>query len=133
MNVAGIGAFTGGLAGGYLEQQAADARNKLYGAQAGLYSEQAKAVPTREAREQQTFTNMQNWLHQVADLAEANGHPSFAGALRIGLPPRPQGQGPLTGEPPRDSRRLHYLRGWSHEQIDEVFAGGPRAGRSADV
>ena len=28
-------------------------------------------------------------------------------------------------EPPRDSRRLHYLRGWSHEQIDEVFAGGP--------
>src|SRR5207253_1174289 len=26
-----------------------------------------------------------------------------------------------TSEPPRDSRRLHYLRGWSHEQIDEVF------------
>ena len=34
-------------------------------------------------------------------------------------------------EPPRDSRRLHYLRGWSHEHSDEVFAGGARAGGSA--
>ena len=24
-------------------------------------------------------------------------------------------------EPPRDSRRLHILRGWSHEHIEEVF------------
>ena len=29
------------------------------------------------------------------------------------------------GEPPRDSRRLHFLRGWSHEHIEEVFPGGP--------
>ena len=36
-------------------------------------------------------------------------------------------------EPSRDSRRLHYLRGWSHEQEDEVFAGGPRAGGSAGL
>jgi hypothetical protein len=26
-----------------------------------------------------------------------------------------------TCEPPRDSRRLHNLRGWSHEHIEEVF------------
>jgi hypothetical protein len=24
-------------------------------------------------------------------------------------------------EPPRDPRRLHFLRGWSHEHIEEVF------------
>ena len=28
-------------------------------------------------------------------------------------------------EPPRDSRRLHFLRGWSHEYIEEVFPGSP--------
>jgi len=39
----------------------------------------------------------------------------------------------FAGEPPRDSRRLHYLRGWSHEQSDEVCAGGPRAGSSAGL
>jgi hypothetical protein len=38
-----------------------------------------------------------------------------------------------TLEPPRDSRRLHYLRGWSHEHIDEVFTGGPGASRSVGV
>jgi hypothetical protein len=27
-------------------------------------------------------------------------------------------------EPPRDFRRVHFLRGWSNEQINEVFAGG---------
>jgi putative transposase len=27
----------------------------------------------------------------------------------------------LNTEPPRDSRRLHNLRGWSHEHIEEVF------------
>ena len=36
-------------------------------------------------------------------------------------------------EPPRDSRRLHILRGWSDEQINEVFAGGSGAGCSAGV
>ena len=28
-------------------------------------------------------------------------------------------------EPPRDSRRLHFLRGWSHENNNEIFAGVP--------
>jgi hypothetical protein len=37
-----------------------------------------------------------------------------------------QGRGAL-GEPPRDSRRLHFLRGWSHGYIEEVFPGGPGA------
>ena len=32
-------------------------------------------------------------------------------------------------EPPRDSRRLHLLTGWSHdEENTPVFPGGPRAG-----
>jgi hypothetical protein len=44
-----------------------------------------------------------------------------------------KGKALSTLEPPRDSRRLHFLRGWGHEQIDEVFAGGPRAGSSAGV
>ena len=36
-------------------------------------------------------------------------------------------------EPPRDSRRLHFLRGWSHEHIEEVFPGSPGAGGSAGL
>jgi hypothetical protein len=31
-------------------------------------------------------------------------------------------------EPPRDFRRLHFLRGWSHEHIEEVFPGGAGTG-----
>ena len=31
-------------------------------------------------------------------------------------------------EPPRDCRRLHFLRGWSHVEENEVFARGPGAG-----
>ena len=34
-------------------------------------------------------------------------------------------------EPPRVSRRLHLLRGWSHDKTKQVFTGGKRA-RSAD-
>ena len=30
-------------------------------------------------------------------------------------------------EPPRVSRRLHLLRGWSHDKTKEVFTGGKRA------
>ena len=30
-------------------------------------------------------------------------------------------------EPPRDSRRLQTLRGWSHEYVKEVSCGGPGA------
>ena len=30
-----------------------------------------------------------------------------------------------TGEPPRVSRRLQFLRGWSHENNNEIFAGVP--------
>lgn len=26
------------------------------------------------------------------------------------------------GEPPRVFRRLHYLRGWSHEEVEQVLA-----------
>lgn len=33
-------------------------------------------------------------------------------------------------EPPRDSRRLHFLRGWSHEQAKEVLTGSQGAGRA---
>ena len=31
-------------------------------------------------------------------------------------------------EPPRLSRRLHHLRGWSDGQKNEVFPGGPETG-----
>src|SRR5690606_9160297 len=45
-----------------------------------------------------------------------------AGAVVLG---RPQPPGKLVGdracEPPRLSRRLHLLRGWSHEQANEVL------------
>ena len=36
-------------------------------------------------------------------------------------------------EPPRDSRRLHFLRRWSHEYIKEIFAGSARACGSAGL
>jgi Phage integrase, N-terminal SAM-like domain len=31
----------------------------------------------------------------------------------------------ITDEPPRVSRRLQFLRGWSHENNNEIFAGVP--------
>jgi putative transposase len=34
-------------------------------------------------------------------------------------------------EPPRDSRRLHFLRGWSDEHNKKVFPGSPRTGGSS--
>jgi transposase len=37
----------------------------------------------------------------------------------------------VLSEPRRDSRRLHFLRGWSHEHIQEVFPRG--AGKSDSV
>ena len=36
-------------------------------------------------------------------------------------------------EPPRDSRRLHFLRGWSYEHNKEVFPGSPGAGGAAGI
>lgn len=36
-------------------------------------------------------------------------------------------------EPPRDSRRLRFLRGWSHEHIEEVFPRGSGAGGSVGL
>ncbi len=36
-------------------------------------------------------------------------------------------------ESPRVYRRLHFLRGWSYEQVYEIFAGSPRAGCPAGV
>src|SRR5436190_22064658 len=36
-------------------------------------------------------------------------------------------------EPPRLSRRLQNLRGWSHEQIIEVFPGSSRTSSTAGV
>ncbi len=32
----------------------------------------------------------------------------------------------LGDEPPRVYRRFHFLRGWSYEQVYEIFAGSPR-------
>src|SRR5690606_23591828 len=36
-------------------------------------------------------------------------------------------------EPPRLSRRLQLLRGWSHEDDDEVLPGSPRASGSTGI
>ncbi|HRH81082.1 MAG TPA: hypothetical protein PLW81_08575 [Thiobacillaceae bacterium] len=36
-------------------------------------------------------------------------------------------------EPPRVLRRLHYLRRWSHEEINEVLPRSPRARRAPGV
>ena len=36
-------------------------------------------------------------------------------------------------EPPRVYRRLHFLRGWSNEQVNEIFAGSSRAGCTVGV
>src|SRR5712671_1992659 len=33
-----------------------------------------------------------------------------------------------TNEPPRDSRRLHNLRGWSNGKVSQIFSRGARAG-----
>jgi hypothetical protein len=38
-------------------------------------------------------------------------------------------QGLQRVEPPRDSRRLQFLRGWSHENSIEIFTGVSRTGR----
>jgi hypothetical protein len=37
------------------------------------------------------------------------------------------------GEPPRLSRRLHFLRGWSYEQENEIFPGNTGAGGTAGI
>ena len=34
-------------------------------------------------------------------------------------------------ELPRVYRRLHFLRGWSHEQVSKVFTGSPGTGGPA--
>ena len=47
--------------------------------------------------------------------------------LRAGL----RGKRLSLSEPPRVSRRLQLLRGWSHDKTKQVFTGGKRA-RSAD-
>jgi hypothetical protein len=36
-------------------------------------------------------------------------------------------------ESPRVYRRLHFLRGWSYEQVYKVFAGSPRTGSPVGV
>ena len=39
----------------------------------------------------------------------------------------------LTFESPRLSRRLHFLRGWSHEQANEIFPGSPGTGGASGL
>ena len=39
----------------------------------------------------------------------------------------------IDSEPPRVYRRLHFLRGWSYEQVNEIFAGSSRAGCTVGV
>jgi hypothetical protein len=36
-------------------------------------------------------------------------------------------------EPPRVYRRLHFLRGWSYEQVNEIFTGSSRSGCTVGV
>ena len=38
-----------------------------------------------------------------------------------------------SSEPPRDSRRLHFLRGWSYEHDEEVFPRSSGTGGSAGI
>ena len=70
--------------------------------------------------------------HEWARRFQAFGHTVRLIAPAFVTPYRKSGKNDAN-EPPRDSRRLHYLRGWSHEQEDEVFAGGSRASRAAGV
>ena len=74
------------------------------------------------------MTRQQRFDQYVALLAEAVDHPDRAEPLRdyctgLLLPVKRKSIEPI--EPPRDSRRLQFLRGWSHENNNEVFAGVP--------
>jgi len=39
----------------------------------------------------------------------------------------------LKSEPPRDCRRLHFVRGWSHETAKQIFSGSKRASGSDGI
>ena len=57
-----------------------------------------------------------------------NRFPTFTPDLRFGARGRNEFDPKRIIEPPRLYRRLFFLRGFGNEQVDTVFAGGPRAG-----
>ena len=53
-----------------------------------------------------------------------------SGALLFGIWAGPRVGLRLESESPRVLRRLQPLRGWSHEEVSQVFTRGPGAGRA---
>jgi hypothetical protein len=74
MNVGGLGAFAGGLAGGYEDAENSAARRGLLKAQATNVDAEAARTGTQTGIMQAG----QDYMHRLADLIHANGAPALA-------------------------------------------------------